>query len=168
MNQYLVAIIGVLVIVIGALGYIVKYQAGRIENLKQEIGELQVSRDNCIRINEQNAIEFTKLQAAKADAEEQAKAAGEKIKTISSQFRKKLLEITNAKDNGPIPGVLQRTLDGVRDRSASDQDSEGATVDTASPADVPVATPATREAPVESPAAAPEQPAEPSFWDKLW
>jgi hypothetical protein len=120
-----------MVLVITALGIILKLESAHIDKLNTEVGELNTSLSSCQRINEENTKEFNKLVAAKAIADAVATEADKNIKAISSQLTRKILEISNAKDNGPIPGVLQRTLDELRSRTkAGHQDREGSPVHT--------------------------------------
>jgi predicted Holliday junction resolvase-like endonuclease len=119
MNQYLIYTIVGLLIVVAIMGYVIRLSSGKIDRLNTEIGSLNESLAVCQRINEQNTEEFKKLSAARDVAQKAANENSEKIRQSISVLNKHVMEISNAKDNGPIPGVLQRTIDGVRSRQGT-------------------------------------------------
>ena len=124
MNSYLVAVIGMLILIVIVMSWVMRSQAAHMNKLNEQIGTLNASLATCQRINSENTAEITKLGTAIKAAEGEAKIAQEKVKTITANFNKRVLEITNAKDNGAIPGVLQRTIDGLRSRTAGGEDRE--------------------------------------------
>jgi len=119
MNQYLIYVIVALLIVVSVMGYVIRLGSSKIDRLNSEIGSLSESLSTCQRINEQNTEEFKKLSAARDLAQQAANENSEKIRQSLSVLNRRVMEISNAKDNGPIPGVLQRTLDGVRSRQGA-------------------------------------------------
>lgn len=119
MNQYLVYTIVGLLIVVSIMGYMIRLGSGKIDRLNIELGTVRDSLAVCQRINEQNTEEFKKLSEAKSLAQQEANANSERIRQSIAALNRHVMEISNAKDNGPIPGVLQRTLDGVRSRQGA-------------------------------------------------
>lgn len=128
MTNYLLAFIAACVLIIAFLIFLVKVQTAKVDKLTADLATKISEYKACTDINEANTKEFKKIADATAEAKEKSQAAIDKAKAGEALYRKRLWEVLNAKDNGPIPGVVQRTLDGVRERAASYQSGESATL----------------------------------------
>jgi cell division protein FtsB len=128
MTNYLLAFIAACVLIIAFLIFLVKVQTAKVDKLTADLATKTSEYKACTDINAANTKEFKKIADANAKAKETAQAALDKAKAGESLYRKRLWEVLNAKDNGAIPGVVQRTLDGVRERAASYQDRESSSV----------------------------------------
>ena len=107
-----------MVVTVVLMGFYINHLNGRIDKKNIEIGQVRSELSTAQQINKDNVAEFKKIKLA----QEEVQAIAEKSQAEANAYRKilnqSILEIANAKDNGPIPGVLQRTLDRVRARNA--------------------------------------------------
>lgn len=125
MTNYLIAVIVMLLMICAVLFGLIRIQSGKIQKLSMELGETTESLNQCVDINQQNTKEYNKIIAANNAAKKIADEAKLKAEAEVKKQRRRIWEILNAKDNGPIPGVIQRTLDGMRSRAGDYEDREG-------------------------------------------
>lgn len=130
MTNYLIALIVALLLVIAVMFGMIRIQSGKIEKLSKDLGTSETNYNNCVDINKENLKTYNTIIAANKAA--QVIADQEKNRAIADakKARQRIREILNAKDNGPIPGVVQRTLDGLRERADSYQDRESSAANT--------------------------------------
>lgn len=104
------------------IGVLLAQQSSTHKELKIALAEAATCKadlDTSNQINTQNAEEYAKLAQAKTLADIEASHVIEDGKREASILKAKLMEISNDKNDGPIPPNLQSTLDWVRQNAAA-------------------------------------------------
>ena len=93
--------------------------------LRDKNSSLEARNAELFLLNQTNSATLKELETKQKKADESADLLRIEKEKLYKRYINSILEIRNANDNGPIPGVLQRTIDGVRERSLTSPSSAG-------------------------------------------
>lgn len=93
--------------------------------LRDKNASLEARNAELFLVNQTNSATLKELETKQKGAEESAELLRIEKEKLYKRYINSILEIRNANDNGPIPGVLQRTIDGVRERSLTTPSGAG-------------------------------------------
>lgn len=93
--------------------------------LRDKNSSLEARNAELFLLNQTNSETLKELGNKQKAADQSAELLRAEKEKLYKRYINSILEIRNANDNGPIPGVLQRTIDGVRERSLTSPSGSG-------------------------------------------